>query len=386
MAVFDHLNGSAPVAPLAVCALPGCEKKSYLINEYLKEFRKEILERHPEKRELYSSDPFLIPCSLPRFGTGEGKGILNETVRGKDLFIVADVLNSSVTYRLRNFTNHLSPDDHYQNLKRIIAAANGKAHRINVIMPFLYESRQHKRTTRESLDSAQTLQELSAMGVTNIITFDAHDPRMQNAIPLCGFDNFFASYQLLQTILRLYPDLEIDSKKLMIISPDEGAVFRARYFANILGVDMGMFYKRRDYSKVVNGKNPIVAHEFLGSSLDGKVAIIIDDMISSGESILKVSSEVMARGAKRVIVCVTFGIFTDGFEEFDRYYERGDIDRVISTDLIYQRPELLAKPWYASAGMNKYLSTIIFTINHDVSLDSISVNTDKMNQILKNTG
>ena len=383
MTVLKHLSNSDATAPLSICALPGCEEKAYIINEYLKEYRKEYFEMYPERRSHYHPGSFLVTCTCSRFGTGEAKGKINESIRGKDLYLLVDVTNTSVTYRLRNFTNRMSPDDHYQNLKRIIAAANGKAHRINVIMPFMYESRQHKRTNRESLDNALMLQELHSMGVSNIITFDAHDPRTQNAIPLVGFDNFFATYQFLQTILRKYPDLEISPDRLIIISPDEGAVFRAKYFANILGVDLGMFYKRRDYSRVVDGKNPIVAHEYLGPSLTDKTAIVIDDMIASGESLLKVAKEVKERGAKRALACTTFGLFTKGFDEFDRCYEEGYIDKVITTNLVYQKPELLTKPWYATANINKYLAAIINTLNHDVSLEGISVNTEKINRILK---
>ncbi len=383
MALLNHLKDSFPIAPLKLIALPGCENRAYIINEYLKEFQKEYLEQYPEKRSHYHSGSFLADCTLDRFGTGEGKGTINESIRGKDLYLLVDVTNTSVTYRLRNFTNRMSPDDHYQNLKRIISAANGKAHRINVIMPFMYESRQHKRTNRESLDNALMLQELRGMGVTNIITFDAHDPRTMNSIPLSGFDNFFASYQFLQTLLREYSDLRINTEKLIVISPDEGAMFRAKYFANILGIDLGMFYKRRDYSKVVDGKNPIVAHEYLGTSLEGKTAIIIDDMIASGESLVSVAGEIKERGAKRAIACTTFGLFTKGFDVFDRAYEEGIIDKIITTNLVYQAPELLTKPWYASANMNKYIASIICTMNHDVSLERISVNTEKINQMLK---
>ena len=383
MTILERIHDSFPVAPLKICALPGCEQKAYILNELIKEFQKEYLEKYPEKRSHYHPGSFLATCTCSRFGTGEGKGTLNESIRGKDLYLIVDVTNTSVTYRLRNFTNRMSPDDHYQNLKRIISAANGKAHRINVIMPFMYESRQHKRTNRESLDNALMLQELRGMGVNNIITFDAHDPRTENSIPLSGFDNFFASYQFLQAIIQKYPDLEISSDKLIIISPDEGAMFRAKYFANILGVDLGMFYKRRDYSRVVDGKNPIVAHEYLGASLEGKTAIVIDDMIASGESLMKVAKEIKERGAKRAIACATFGLFTQGYDFFDKSYEEGVIDKIITTNLVYQKPEIFKKPWYASANMNKYLASIIYTMNHDVSLEGISVNTGKINQMLK---
>ena len=310
------------------------------------------------------------------------QGRILESVRGVDLFILVDVCNYSITYKVCGLENHMSPDDHYQDLKRIIAAAIGKAHRINVIMPFLYEGRQHKRTDRESLDCAQALQELAGMGVSNILTFDAHDPRVMNAIPLHGFDNFFPTYQFLKALLKCVPDLKIDNNHLMIISPDEGAMSRAVYFSNILGVDMGMFYKRRDYSTIVNGKNPIVAHEFLGDSVEGKNVVIIDDMISSGESMLEVAKQLKARGARDVFVCTTFGLFTDGLSKFDEYYEKGYIARVITTDLSYRTPELLSRPWYEPAVMGKYLASIIDTLNHDVSVDKVRDTTYKLNKLL----
>ena len=385
MANFDSLINSVPAAPLKICALPGCEKMTDIVDKHLVEYRKSIIERMPEKADLYGymEDSYQIKCECPRFGSGEAKGVLKESVRGVDLFLIVDVCNYSMTYNLCGYKNHMSPDNHFQNLKRIIAAANGKAHRISVIMPFLYESRQHKRTARESLDCAMALEELAKMDVSNIITFDAHDPRVMNSIPLKGFDNFFPTYQFLKALLECVPDLTLDNDHLMIISPDEGAMSRAVYFSNVLGVDMGMFYKRRDYSTIVNGKNPIVAHEFLGDSLEGKNVIIIDDMISSGESMLDVARQVKSRGAKDVFVCTTFGIFTDGFEKFDEYYEKGFISRIITTDLIYQTPELLSKPWYHSAYMEKYLATIIDTMNHDVSIEEVQNNTLKINALLE---
>ena len=299
-----------------------------------------------------------------------------------DLFILFDITNYSITYKVNGYENHMSPDDHFQDLKRIIAAATGKAHRINVVMPFLYEGRQHKRSKRESLDCAMALQELVSMGVSNIITFDAHDPRVQNAIPLSGFDNFMPTYQFLKALLRSVPDLQIDNEHLMIISPDEGAMARAVYFSNILGVDMGMFYKRRDYSTVVNGKNPIVAHEFLGDSVAGKDVIVIDDMISSGESMLDVAKQLKDRNANRVFVCTTFGLFTDGLEKFDEYYEKGYIHKVITTDLNYHTPELLDRPYYEPAAMGKYLASIMDTLNHDVSVEKVRSTTSKITKLL----
>ena len=331
----------------------------------------------------YMRDNYLIDCPCPRFGSGEAKGLLTESIRGADLFLMVDVCNHSLTYSVNGHLNHMSPDDHFQDLKRIIAAANGKARRVNVVMPFLYESRQHKRTKRESLDSALALQELIDMGVSNIFTFDAHDPRVQNSIPLHGFDSFNPPYQFMKALLKAEPDLKVDKEHLMIISPDEGAMQRAVYFSNVLGVNMGMFYKRRDYSTVVNGKNPIVAHEFLGEHLDGKDAIIIDDMISSGESMLDVAKQIKDRGANRVFVCTTFGLFTDGFEKFDEYYEKGYIDRVITTNLTYLPAEAKEKPYFLIADMSKFIALIIDSMNHDISIGKVMDPTEKIHRLLE---
>ena len=331
----------------------------------------------------YMRDNYLIDCPCPRFGSGEAKGLLTESIRGVDLFLMVDVCNHSLTYSVNGHLNHMSPDDHFQDLKRIIAAANGKARRVNVVMPFLYESRQHKRTKRESLDSALALQELIDMGVSNIFTFDAHDPRVQNSIPLHGFDSFNPPYQFMKALLKAEPDLKVDKEHLMIISPDEGAMQRAVYFSNVLGVNMGMFYKRRDYSTVVNGKNPIVAHEFLGEHLDGKDAIIIDDMISSGESMLDVAKQIKDRGANRVFVCTTFGLFTDGFEKFDEYYEKGYIDRVITTNLTYLPAEAKEKPYFLIADMSKFIALIIDSMNHDISIGKVMDPTEKIHRLLE---
>ena len=374
MVNLDLLKKSIPVAPIKIAALPGCEE---LANTALSQ----------EKTTLpfagYFEDSFLIECECPRFGTGEAKGRIRESVRGTDLYIMCDVTNYSMTYKVCGYENHMSPDDHYQNLKRIISAATGKAHRINVVMPFLYESRQHKRSQRESLDCAIALRELSEMGVSNIITFDAHDPRVQNAIPLNGFDNYMPTYQFLQALIGSVPDLKLDNEHLMIISPDEGAMSRAVYFSNVLGVDMGMFYKRRDYSTIVNGKNPIVAHEFLGDSIEGKDVIIIDDMISSGESMLDVARKVKERKANRVFICTTFGLFTEGLSKFDEYYEKGYIEKVVTTDLIYRTPELKSKPYYEAARMGKYLASILDILNHDVSVEKVRSTTSKITQLLE---
>ena len=385
MANLDLLEKSIPVAPIKIAALKGCEELGKTVNDYLVQFRKELMEHRTNGIAWsgYAEESFLIDCDCPRFGTGEAKGVINESIRGVDLFILCDITNYSITYKVNGYENHMSPDDHFQDLKRIIAAATGKAHRINVVMPFLYEGRQHKRSKRESLDCAMALQELVSMGVSNIITFDAHDPRVQNAIPLSGFDNFMPTYQFLKALLRSVPDLQIDNEHLMIISPDEGAMARAVYFSNILGVDMGMFYKRRDYSTVVNGKNPIVAHEFLGEHLDGKDAIIIDDMISSGESMLDVAKQIKDRGANRVFVCTTFGLFTDGFEKFDEYYEKGYIDRVITTNLTYLPAEAKEKPYFLIADMSKFIALIIDSMNHDISIGKVMDPTEKIHRLLE---
>lgn len=372
MANLDLLENSIPVAPLKLAALPGSMEMAKKVDAYLVQFRKELAERrNGVSFSGYSEDSFLIDCECPRFGSGEAKGKINESVRGADLYILVDVCNYSITYKVCGYENHMSPDDHYQDLKRIIAAATGKAHRINVIMPFIYEGRQHKRTKRESLDCALALQELMNMGVSNFITFDAHDPRVMNAIPLGGFDNFMPTYQFLKALLRSVPDLTIDNDHLMIISPDEGAMGRAVYFANILGVDMGMFYKRRDYTRIVNGRNPIVAHEFLGTSVEGKDMIIIDDMISSGESMLEVAAALKERKANKIFVFSTFGLFTNGLDKFDKAYENGIIDKVLTTNLIYQTPELLQREWYINCDMSKYIAYIIDTLNHDSSISDL---------------
>ena len=372
MANLDLLENSIPVAPLKLAALPGSMEMAKKVDSYLVQFRKELAERrNGVSFSGYSEDSFLIDCECPRFGSGEAKGKINESVRGADLYILVDVCNYSITYKVCGYENHMSPDDHYQDLKRIIAAATGKAHRINVIMPFIYEGRQHKRTKRESLDCALALQELMNMGVSNFITFDAHDPRVMNAIPLGGFDNFMPTYQFLKALLRSVPDLTIDNDHLMIISPDEGAMARAVYFSNVLGVDMGMFYKRRDYTRIVNGRNPIVAHEFLGTSVEGKDMIIIDDMISSGESMLEVAAALKERKANKIFVFSTFGLFTNGLDKFDKAYENGIIDKVLTTNLIYQTPELLQREWYINCDMSKYIAYIIDTLNHDSSISDL---------------
>ena len=382
MANIELLERATPVAPIKIAALEGCRELAEEVDRKLVKYRKDLSLRKTNITPGYCEKSFLVGCDITRFGTGEGKGYIQESVRGVDLFIMVDVTNSNLTYKVCGYENHMSPDNHYQDLKRIISAATGKAHRISVIMPFLYEGRQHRRTKRESLDCALALREISNMGVSNIITFDAHDPRVQNSIPFSGFDNFYATYQFLKALVRNVPDIRIDNDHLMIISPDEGAMSRAVYFANVLGVDMGMFYKRRDYSTVVNGKNPIVAHEFLGDSIKGKDVVIIDDMISSGESMLDVAKQLKERGCHRVMICTTFGLFTDGLAKFDDYYEKGWIDKLITTNLNTRPAELLEKPYYIEANMSKYLASIIDIINHDMSVEKVRATNLKIMELL----
>lgn len=380
-----ELEKAMPVAPLKIVALSSAAEMGSRVNDYLVEFRKSI---HNDKVKNdpafhgYIEDNYLVDAECPRFGSGEGKGVFHESIHGKDLFILVDVCNHSITYKANGFINHMSPDDHYQDLKRIIAACNGKAKRINVIMPFLYEGRQHRRTGRESLDCAYVLTELESMGINNFITFDAHDPRVQNAIPLSGFDNFTPHYQFLKALLSAADDLKVDKDHLIVISPDEGALDRAIYFASVLGVDTGMFYKRRDYSVIVNGKNPIVAHEFLGDNIEGKDIIIIDDMISSGGSMLDTAKQLKGMGAKRVFICCTFGLFTDGLSKFDKAYEQGHFDKVITTNLNYLPPEIYDKPYFAEADMSKFMAQIIDFMNHDLSLSNVLTSTEKIHQVL----
>ena len=382
---FDTLRNALPIAPIKIATLEGCKDFATKVNEHLVEYRHTNQTQDLQNIHYrgYSEDSYMVDSICPRFGTGEGKGMINASVRGSDLYIFADVTNYSLTYKLFGQENHMSPDNHFQDLKRIISATDGKAKRLNVIMPFLYEGRQHKRSGRESLDCALALQELADLGVSNIITFDAHDPRVQNAIPLIGFDTFMPTYQFLKAIIDTTPDFRIDSDHLMIISPDEGAMGRAVYFSTILGVDMGMFYKRRDYSVIVNGKNPIVAHEFLGSSVEGKDVVIVDDMISSGESMLDVAKQLKDRKARRVFVCTTFGLFTDGFEKFDEFYEKEYIYKVITTNLNYRDPELLTKPYYVEADMTKFTASIMDSLNHDISIEPIISPTGKIQKLLK---
>ena len=362
-----------PAGTLGIIAIDVCQAMGKEVDHFITTWRHEDGHKFMDDVVFsgYQRDSYLVNAHVPRFGSGEAKGVIDESVRGMDLYILVDVCNYSLTYSMSGNTNHMSPDDHYQNLKRIIAAVGGKAKRINVIMPFLYESRQHKRSSRESLDCALALQELTHMGVDNIITFDAHDPRVQNAIPLSGFETVRPTYQFVKGLLDRYDDLIIDSDHMMAISPDEGATERAVYLANVLNLDMGMFYKRRDYTRVVNGRNPIVAHEFLGSSVEGKDVIILDDMISSGDSILDVAKQLKSRNAKRIFAAATFGLFTNGLDKFDEAYESGLIDGVLTTNLIYQTPELLSRPYYINCDMSKYVALMIDTLNHDGSISDI---------------
>lgn len=362
-----------PVGSLRIIALEGCKPLGEKVDKYLVKWRAERESEHKDSLAFagYQRDSYLLNAKVPRFGSGEAKGMILESVRGTDLYLLVDVCNYSLTYSLCGHENHMSPDDHYQDLKRIIAAVGGKARRITVIMPFLYESRQHKRTARESLDCALALQELVQMGVDNIITFDAHDPRVQNAIPLHGFETVQPAYQFIKGLLRNVKDLKLDSDHMMVISPDEGGMSRAIYIANVLGLDMGMFYKRRDYTRVVNGRNPIVAHEFLGTSVEGKDMIIIDDMISSGESVLEVAAALKERKANKIFVFATFGLFTSGLDKFDKAFQEGIIDKVLTTNLIYQTPDLLQREWYINCDMSKYIAYIIDTLNHDSSISDL---------------
>ena len=373
-----------PTGSLGLIPLESCKELGEKVDAYLVKWREERHNEHKDNIAFkgYQSDSYVVKVNVPRFGTGEAKCVIKQSVRGYDLFLLVDVTNYNLTYTVCGHENHMSPDDHYQDLKRVIAAVGGKAKRITVIMPFLYESRQHKRTSRESLDCAIALQELIAMGVDNIITFDAHDPRVQNAIPLNGFETVQPAYQFVKGILENVKDLQIDNEHMMVISPDEGGTGRAIYLANVLGLDMGMFYRRRDYSKIVDGRNPIVAHEFLGSSVEGKDVFIVDDMISSGESMIDVATELKKRKANRIFVISTFGLFTNGLQKFDEAVEQGIIYKVVTTNLTYQTPELLSKPYYISCDMSKYIAYIIDTLNHDTSISDLLDPYDRIQRLV----
>lgn len=367
------LEQSIPVAPLKIIAMSSATDLGNAINTNLVNWRKETHVAYIGSPEFtgYHEDNFLVDAACPRFGSGEAKGVVKESVRGSDVYILVDVCNYTVTYKINGYVNHMSPDDHFADLKRTIAALCGHAYRVNVIMPFLYSGRQHKRNGRESLDCAYSLAELYDMGVSNIITFDAHDPRVMNSVPFIGFDSFMPTYQCAKLLSKSELDITMDKDHLLVISPDEGALDRAIHFAGILGVDAGMFYKRRDYSTVVNGKNPIVAHEFLGSDLTGKDVIIVDDMISSGDSMIDTATILKSKGARRVFVCTTFGLFTNGLANFDKAYENGIIERIICTNLTYLNPELKTRPYFMMADMTKFISSVIDFMNHNVSLTHI---------------
>ena len=377
-----------PYGPLGIIALPGCEELAKKIDDYIVKWRDEQVEKHQHLISFYGyqRDTYLIQNSCVRFGSGEGKVVINDTIRGYDLFIVADCFNYSITYKMYGMEVPKSPDDHYSDLKRVISAASSKAKRINVIMPMLYEGRQHKRSSRESLDCAMALQELIDLGVENIITFDAHDQRVQNSIPHKSFENVMPTYQMIKALVNTVEDLSIDPEHLMIISPDEGAMHRCIYFATQLGVNLGMFYKRRDYTTVVNGRNPIVAHQYLGESVEGKDLIIVDDMISSGESMLEVARKLKELKANRIFVCCSFGLFCNGLEVFDKAYEEGVFEKLYTTNGIYQSPELLSREWYENVELSKYLAYFLDTINHDLSVSSLLDSSSKIHQLLVKKG
>lgn len=384
----DKLADTLPVGTLGIISLESSRDMGNRVNDYIVSWRKDRAKHHSTASSFagYNRDSFIIESSCPRFGTGEAKGLIRESVRGDDLYILVDVCNYSLTYTVCGHTNHMSPDDHYQDLKRIIAAVSGKSRRITVIMPFLYESRQHRRSTRESLDCALALQEMTQMGVESIITFDAHDPRVQNAIPLKSFETVQPTYQFIKALLKSTNDLKVDPEHLMVISPDEGGMDRAVYYANVLGINIGMFYKRRDYSRIVDGRNPIIAHEFLGPSLEGKDVIIIDDMISSGESMIDVAEELKRRKANRIFAAATFGLFTNGMKKFDEAHEKGLIDKVLTTNLIYQPDETLKRDYYVSVDMSKYIALLIDTLNHDQSISALLNPSERIHDIVKKYG
>ena len=386
----DYLENlvTLPVGPLGIIAMPGCEAIGKKIDSFLVKWRNERELEHKNSLSFlgYEKDSYLIEVACPRFGSGEAKGVIRNSVRGLDLYIITDVFNYGVEYKMYGKSVPMSPDDHYADLKRIISASAGKAKRITVIMPMLYEGRQHKRSSRESLDCAYALQELVGMGVSNIITFDAHDPRVQNAISTHGFENVMPTYQMIKSLVNTCPDIKIDPAHLMIISPDEGAMNRGIYFSSVLGVDLGMFYKRRDYSKIVNGRNPIVAHEYLGASVAGKDLIIVDDMISSGDSVLDLAVKLKELKANNIYICTTFGLFCEGLANFDKAYENGFISRVFTTNTVYATEELLSKKWYQPVDLSKYISYIVDTLNHDASISGLLNPTTKINNFLKKKG
>ena len=386
----DYLENltSLPFAPLGIIAMPGCEEIGKKIDYYMTKWR---AERDSEFKEdatfvAYERETYMIDVNCPRFGSGEAKGVIKQSVRGLDMYIICDVFNCYLKYKMYGQIVPMSPDDHYADLKRIITAIGGKARRITVIIPMLYEGRQHRRTGRESLDCATALQELIAMGVDNIITFDAHDPRIQNAIPVNGFENVMPTYQMIKALVNAVPEIKIDKEDLMIISPDEGAMARGIYFSSVLGVDLGMFYKRRDYSVIVNGRNPIVAHEYLGADVAGKDLIIVDDMISSGDSVIDLAYKLKELNAKDIYVCTTFGLFCEGLENFDKAYEKGLIRKVLTTNGVAASEELLSREWYCRVDLSKYIAYIIDTLNHDASISELLDPSSKINKLLVKKG
>lgn len=379
---FDELY-NMPVGALGIIGMPGSEDLTQKVNEYIVDWRNNITSIPQSLSGGYMRDDYRIGISCPRFGTGEGKATIKGTVRGYDLFIIADMFNYGVTYDIYGQTVPMSPDDHFQDLKRIIGACGGHARRITVIMTMLYEGRQHKRMSRESLDCAIMLQELERLGVRNIITFDAHDPRVQNAIPLSGFESIQPTYQMIRTILKNHPDIQVDRDHLMIVSPDEGAMDRCTYYSSVLGVDLGMFYKRRDYTRVVNGKNPIIAHVFLGDNVEGKDIIVVDDMISTGDSTLDIVRQLKERKARRIFAVSTFGLFSEGYAKMDKAYEEGLLDQVFTTNLIYRTPELLSRPWYTEVDMSKFIAHIINVLNHDMSISGLLSPAQRIAQLLE---
>ena len=377
-----------PVGPLGLIPLKSCEALGKKVDEWLVGWRHERESEHKTTIAFagYQRDSYIVGARTPRFGSGEAKGELLESVRGDDLYLMVDVSNYSLTYSLCGIQNHMSPDDHFQDLKRIIAAASGKARRITVVMPMLYEGRQHRRTARESLDCALALQELVRMGVSNIITFDAHDARVQNAIPLNGFDDVQTTYQMIKALTRAVPDISFDKEDTIVISPDEGGMQRCMYYSSVLEIDLGMFYKRRNYSVIVDGKNPIEAHEYLGRDVAGKDVIIVDDMISSGESVLEIAKKLKAQGAKRIFIFTAFGLFCNGLKKFDEAYKNGEINRVFTTNLVYRMPGLFERAWYCEVDMSKYISLLIDTLNHDETISNLLVPVTRIKNLLKKIG
>lgn len=386
MTEHTFLEDTMPVAPFGLIVHDSCKELGAQVDKKIAEFRKTQNLNYRDSLAFweYEKESYILDCSWPRFGSGEGKGVLSSSVRGKDIYILADVTNHSLSFTVNGFMHYMSPDDIYMDIKRIIAAMAGKAHRITVVMPFLYESRQHKKAFRESLDCAMALAELADMGVNDVITFDAHDPKVQNSIPLSGFDNFTPPYEFISALIHYEKDLIIDNDHLVVISPDEGALDRAVYFAGVLGVNTGMFYKRRDYTKVINGKNPIVAHEFLGDNIDGKDVIIIDDMISSGGSMIDTARQLKAMNAKRVYICCTFGLFTEGVGLFDKAYDECAFDKIICTNLAYHDPEIHSRPYFIQANMSEFLAVVLDYMNHDVAMSMVHTNTEKIQHILEN--